>query len=109
MRKTKGIIRRITACLMAGAVFAATFTGGTVGNAVQEVKAEDIPADVAQFPRSYQAALYALKTAHPSWTFQLYDTGLEWDTVMYNETNPASRSLLPSYFDSSFFITSAIA
>lgn len=101
MRKTKGIIRRITACLMAGAVFAATFTGGTVGNAVQEVKAEDIPADVAQFPRSYQAALYALKTAHPSWTFQLYDTGLEWDTVMYNETNPASRSLLPSYFDSS--------
>ena len=66
-----------------------------------EAKGDEIYEDIAQFPKSYQTALYALKQAHPNWVFQMFDTGLEWDTVMYNQTNPPSRSLLPSYFGSS--------
>lgn len=68
---------------------------------IMEVNAQEVYADVAQFPRSYQAALYELKQQHPNWVFQMYDTGLDWSDVMYNEMNPANRSLLPSYFDSS--------
>ncbi len=58
--------------------------------------------DVEKFPESYRDALYELKEKHPNWTFEIYDTGLEWNTVLYNETNPASRSLVPSYFSSDF-------
>lgn len=64
-------------------------------------KAEPYYADIEQFPNSYKDALYKLKEKHPNWIFRMYDTGLEWDTVLYNEMNPASRSLIPSYFDSS--------
>lgn len=66
-----------------------------------EAKGDEIYEDVVQFPKSYQTALYALKQAHPNWVFQVFDTRLDWDEVMYNETNPPHRSLLPSYFGSS--------
>ena len=54
--------------------------------------------DVLKFPLSYREALFALKTKHPNWTFEVYDAGLEWEEVLYNQTNPAERSLLPTYF-----------
>jgi len=50
--------------------------------------------DVAQFPASYQSALNALKKVHPNWTFVKMDTGLDWSTVIHNETNPSHRSLI---------------
>lgn len=58
--------------------------------------------DIEQFPDSYKQALYALKEKHPNWTFEVMNTGLEWSTVLYNEMNPANRSLVPSYFQSDF-------
>ncbi len=58
--------------------------------------------DVEKFPESYKDALYELKKAHPNWTFEVFDTGLEWSTVMDNEMDPPSRSLVPSYFSSEF-------
>lgn len=51
-------------------------------------------ADVAQFPASYHSALNALKKDHPNWTFVKMDTGLDWSTVIYNETNPSDRNLV---------------
>lgn len=58
--------------------------------------------DIEKFPESYKDDLYELKEKHPNWVFEVYDTGLEWSTVLYNEMNPASRSLVPSYFSSDF-------
>lgn len=52
-------------------------------------------ADIAQFPESYQAALVALKEAHPNWIFVKMDTGLEWDTVVAEELY-GGRSLIPT-------------
>ncbi len=44
-----------------------------------------IPADIAQFPESYQSALVRLKQLHPQWVFVPLETGLDWDTVISKE------------------------
>lgn len=44
-----------------------------------------LPADIAQFPESYQPALQALKEKHPNWTFAPQHTQLDWKTVIANE------------------------
>lgn len=74
----------------------------TLGRSSYAARAEEAVyyEDIEQFPDTYKEALYELKSEHPNWTFIMYDTGLEWDTVVYNEINPASRSLIPSYFPS---------
>ena len=55
----------------------------------------EMPADIQAFPESYQAALVALKQAHPNWVFVKMDTGLEWSTVVSEEIY-GGRSLIPS-------------
>ena len=50
-------------------------------------------ADVEMFPESYQDALYALKEAHPKWTFVKMNTNLDWNTVVTQEMK-ADRSLV---------------
>lgn len=52
-------------------------------------------ADIEQFPTSYQYKLRRLKEAHPNWIFVKMNTGLDWEEVVWNEKNPASRSLVP--------------
>ena len=42
--------------------------------------------DVASFPESYQEGLMALKSQHPNWIFVRMDTGLDWNTVIANES-----------------------
>ncbi len=42
--------------------------------------------DVAAFPESYQAALSELKRLHPNWIFVKMDTGLDWNTVIAEES-----------------------
>lgn len=42
-------------------------------------------ADIEAFPESYRAALYALRSQHPTWIFVRMDTGLDWDTVIRKE------------------------
>lgn len=77
--------------------------GVTIGTSyIFDVKAKVAYEDIEKFPESYKDALYALKEKHPNWTFEVMNTGLDWNTVIYNEMNPANRSLVPSYFDSSF-------
>ena len=67
-----------------------------------DAKAKTTYADIEKFPESYKENLYALKEKHPNWTFEVMNTGLDWSTVLYNEMNPAQRSLVPSYFQSGF-------
>lgn len=55
-----------------------------------------LPADVAQFPASYQSKLLELKETHPNWVFVKMNTGLDWNEVVANEINPPSRSLVPN-------------
>lgn len=53
--------------------------------------------DIEQFPASYQAALTALKEAHPNWTFVKMNTNLDWNVVVQNEM-VRGRNLIPSSF-----------
>lgn len=95
MRWKRVLTMALCGILAAGAV--------TVGMSnVSDTRAEAYYEDIEKFPESYKEALYKLKEAHPNWTFEVMNTGLDWNTVVYNEMTPASRSLVPSYFDSSF-------
>lgn len=49
--------------------------------------------DVEQFPASYQAALRALKEAHPQWIFVPMNTNIDWNTAIANEIG-GSKSLV---------------
>lgn len=65
----------------------------TVSGGDTEGTAEPVHADIEQFPESYQEALYALKEAHPTWTFVKMNTELNWDTVVAEELK-SGRSLI---------------
>ena len=56
--------------------------------------------DIAEFPQSYHEPLMKLKQAHPNWTFVPMNTGLDWNTVVYNEMLNG-RSLVPNSFPES--------
>lgn len=88
------------AMILAGMIAAVGIISGFSGT--EDIKAETKYEDIEQFPESYRQALYAVKEKHPNWTFQIMNTGLDWSTVVYNEMNPATRSLVPSYFASEF-------
>lgn len=47
------------------------------------------------FPPSYRDALTALHEAHPNWTFEAVNTGLDWNTVIANEM-VWRRNLVPN-------------
>ena len=50
--------------------------------------------DESKYP-GYKEKLIALKKANPNWKFTIYYTGLDWKTVLYNETKGLhSRSLV---------------
>ena len=47
----------------------------------------------------YKSLLQSLAKAHPNWTFKLYETGLDWDTVINNEYTghgSSPKNLVPS-------------
>lgn len=41
--------------------------------------------DFSEFPESYRAGLRELHEMHPNWSFEVFDTGLDWNTVILNE------------------------
>ncbi|MCR4599361.1 MAG: InlB B-repeat-containing protein [Acetatifactor sp.] len=59
-------------------------------------RADSIPADIAAFPESYQAALLALKAKHPNWTF-VPAQGPDWNTAIENEMR-GGKSLIHKSF-----------
>ena len=57
--------------------------------------ADSFEASIAAFPESYKPYLRALHEAHPNWTFEAFNTGLDWNTVLTNESL-LSRKLVPA-------------
>lgn len=45
----------------------------------------NLPADFENNYPGYKALIEKLAKGHPNWTFQLYETGLVWETVINNE------------------------
>jgi len=45
------------------------------------------------FPESYKDALRKLHALHPNWIFKAYHTGLDWDTVIANESIPGKNTI----------------
>ena len=61
------------------------------------------------FPDSYLPYLEELKAAHPSWSFVADYTGLCWEDVIYKETHPISRNLVPSSYPEAYKSKAAAA
>ena len=45
------------------------------------------------FPESYKDALRRLHALHPNWVFKAYHTGLDWKTVIDNESIPGKNTI----------------
>ncbi len=57
----------------------------------------DFEASLTQenFPESYKQELRKLHEVYPNWVFKAYHTGLDWNTVIANESVPA-KNLIPN-------------
>lgn len=55
------------------------------GNKVQAAERTEDLSKLANYPEIY-TAVQELKVAHPNWTFTILYTGLDWNTVIQNET-----------------------
>lgn len=61
-----------------------------VSNQITEtapVGSEDFENSIAPLPDSYKNSLRALHQAHPSWTFEAVDTGLDWTASLIAESS----------------------
>ncbi len=56
---------------------------------------------ISAFPASYQVYLKQLNKSHPTWTFTALNTGLDWNTVVKNQSHEVSlvRSAVPSSYE----------
>lgn len=70
---------------------AATYTYSKASN--------NLPSNFNNTYPGYTSLLQSLAKSHPNWTFKLYETGLDWDTVINNEYTGHGKSpknLVPS-------------
>lgn len=61
----------------------------------------DLPSDFEQKYPGYISLVEALASSHPNWTFKLYETGLDWETVIINEYQghgDSPKNLSPNYY-----------
>lgn len=73
--------------------YAATYTYKNSSN--------DLPADFDTKYPGYKSLLQTLAKAHPKWTFKLYETGLDWETVInseYQGHGSSPKNLVPSSY-----------
>lgn len=77
--------------------YAATYTYKNSSN--------NLPSNFDSTYPGYKSLLQKLAKAYPKWTFKLYETGLDWDTVINNEYTGHSKSpknLVPSDYTSAW-------
>ncbi len=67
----------------------------------EAIRKETDCSDIEQFPKAYRDALYELKKKHPNWIFVRQNVGLDWNTVLYQESIN-ERSLIHKSADSSY-------
>ena len=63
----------------------------------------DLPNDFEQKYPGYTVVLNNMIKSHPNWTFKLYETGLDWETVINSEYQghwSSPKNLVPSNYSS---------
>ncbi len=63
----------------------ANLPGGSTGSALSDAEFE-ASMNAQGFPESYKPYLRTLHAAHPYWVFEAKQTGLDWNTVIENES-----------------------
>lgn len=61
----------------------------------------DLPSNFDKTYPGYKTLLQNLSKAHPNWTFKLYETGLDWETVInseYQGHGSSPKNLVPSSY-----------
>ena len=53
---------------------------------------QSLSTGISCFPQEYQDALNKIKELHPNWTFEAYNTGISWETLILNETSTHGRN-----------------
>lgn len=92
MSNTKKIYKKIV-CLLTAVVL---LVGGIVGKNIYDIMADtSFEQTLKSFPESYRPYIQALHDKHPNWTFEAFDTGLDWNEVLKNEA-ALSRKLVPA-------------
>lgn len=92
MSNTKKIYKKIV-CLLTAVVL---LIGGIVGKNIYDIMADtSFEQTLKSFPESYRPYIQALHDKHPNWTFEAFNTGLDWNEVLKNEA-ALSRKLVPA-------------
>ena len=61
-------------------------------------KTNDLPSDFDSKYPNYRILINTLASEHPNWTFKLYETGLDWNTVLDNESKHGKNLVQPGYY-----------
>lgn len=92
MSNTKKIYKKIV-CLLTAVVL---LVGGIVGKNIYDIMADtSFEQTLKSFPESYRPYIQALHDKHPNWTFEAFNTGLDWNEVLKNEAL-LKRKLVPA-------------
>lgn len=92
MSNAKKIYKKIV-CLLTAVVL---LVGGIVGKNIYDIMADtSFEQTLKSFPESYRPYIQALHDKHPNWTFEAFNTGLDWNEVLKNEA-ALSRKLVPA-------------
>ena len=92
MSNTKKIYKEIV-CLLTAVVL---LVGGIVGKNIYDIMADtSFEQTLKSFPESYRPYIQALHDKHPNWTFEAFNTGLDWNEVLKNEAL-LKRKLVPA-------------
>ena len=63
---------------------------------------QSLKSGISSFPKEYQTVLEQIQKLHPNWTFEAYNTGISWDTLILNETATHGRNRVISGSDYSW-------
>ena len=60
----------------------------------------NLPSNFDQMYPGYRTLINTLAVNHPTWTFNLYETGLDWNTVVSNESRHGKNLVQVGYYTS---------
>ena len=73
-------------------IFAATYTYTNSSN--------NLPQDFDSKYPNYRKLVNTVVTEHPNWTINLVETGLDWNTVLNNESTHGKNLVQPGFYTS---------
>lgn len=63
---------------------------------------QSLKSGISNFPDEYKEILEQIQKLHPNWTFEAYNTGISWDTLILNETATHGRNRIINSSDYSW-------